>query len=152
MQHDSDPAGPGFPAGPGRPVPVRLDGTGVAKVWVWQGLATPECAPYHWGQLARGTRMTLEQLLRRIADVRGELSGMGIARLAVFGSFARNEATDASDIDLLVEFSHPVGLFEFARVRRNLSELLGREVDLVTFAGLRKEIRERVLRESVHAA
>ena len=96
--------------------------------------------------------MTLEQLLRRIADVRGELSGMGIARLAVFGSFARNEATDASDIDLLVEFSHPVGLFEFARVRRNLSELLGREVDLVTFAGLRKEIRERVLRESVHAA
>jgi uncharacterized protein len=96
--------------------------------------------------------MTLEQLLRRIADVRGELSSMGIARLAVFGSFARNEATDASDIDLLVEFSHPVGLFEFARVRRNLSELLGREVDLVTFAGLRKEIRERVLRESVNAA
>lgn len=96
--------------------------------------------------------MTLEQLLRRIADVRGELSGMGIARLAVFGSFARNEATDASDIDLLVEFSHPVGLFEFARVRRKLSELLGREVDLVTFAGLRKEIRERVLRESVNAA
>ena len=96
--------------------------------------------------------MDLEDVLRKISGAKGKLADMGIRRLAVFGSFARNEATDTSDIDLLVEFSRPVGLFEFSRVRRQLSELLGREVDLITFAGLREELRERILKECVDAA
>lgn len=57
----------------------------------------------------------------------------------VFGSFARGEETPASDVDILVEFDHsqPIGLFAYARMWRELSELLGRDVDLVE-AGMLK--------------
>jgi len=96
--------------------------------------------------------MTRDDLLRRLAEHRDELRDLGVARLAVFGSFARDEAVESSDVDLLVEFSRPVGLFHFSRVRQHLSEILGRHVDLVTVNGLRKEIRDRVLRESIDAA
>jgi predicted nucleotidyltransferase len=51
-----------------------------------------------------------------------------------------------SDIDILVDFSAPVTLFEFARLRRHLQSLLGRPVDLVTRDALKPQLRERVLR------
>ncbi len=76
---------------------------------------------------------------------------MGIESLALFGSVARDEAADTSDVDLLVEFNRQVGLFHFARVRRSLSELLRCPVDLVTPAALREEMRGEILQEAVHA-
>jgi predicted nucleotidyltransferase len=96
--------------------------------------------------------MNCRELLDTIAANREELRDLGIGSLSVFGSVARGEATEASDIDLLVEFSRPVGLFHFAHVRRRLSELLGAEVDLVTVNALRKEMRERVMKEAIRAA
>ena len=69
-----------------------------------------------------------------------------------FGSFARDEARDDSDVDVLVEFARPVGLLQFVRVRRFLEGLLGRRVDLATVASLKERIRERVLAEAVRAA
>lgn len=71
-----------------------------------------------------------------------------IRRLRVFGSFARGEETPESDIDLLVEFEHTPGLFEFARLRRELSETLGRRVDLVTPDALHPLLRDAILREA----
>ena len=71
----------------------------------------------------------------------------------LYGSLASGEFDPrTSDVDLLVEFSHPVGFFQFSRVRCRLSEILGRQANLVTFAGLRDEIRERVLKESIDVA
>jgi len=67
-------------------------------------------------------------LKRHQADLRQR----GAKSLAVFGSLARGEATPASDIDLLVEFDRPVGLFEFIRLKLYLEDLTGRGVDLVT--------------------
>ena len=75
-----------------------------------------------------------------------------VASLAIFGSVARGEATDTSDIDLLVEFNGPVGLFAFIRLQQHLEELLGCKVDLVTPDALRKEMRERILKEAIRAA
>lgn len=72
--------------------------------------------------------------------------------LWVFGSAARGELRPDSDIDLLVAFDRPVSLFEFARLRRRLQELLGRPVDLVTREALKPQLRERILREAVRAA
>ena len=57
-----------------------------------------------------------------------------------------------SDVDLLVEFSVPVGLFEFVRLRRFLEEILGARVDLVTPGALKPQLRQAVLREAVRAA
>jgi predicted nucleotidyltransferase len=58
------------------------------------------------------------------------------ATIRVFGSMARNEATKASDIDLLVSFSRPVSLLQIVTLQRESSEALGREVDLLTEASL----------------
>ena len=78
-----------------------------------------------------------------------ELQERGVKSLALFGSVARNEAQSGSDVDLLVEFDRPIGMFYFLRVRRYLSELLGCEIDLVTRPALREEMRDEILRESI---
>jgi predicted nucleotidyltransferase len=96
--------------------------------------------------------MTCTEILDTIAAHRDELHSLGIGSLAVFGSLARGEATDSSDIDLLVEFSRPVGLFHFASVRRRLSELLGAPVDLVTLKAIREEMKDQILSEAIRAA
>ena len=95
--------------------------------------------------------MKSQEVLNILAMHQPELDEMGIKSLALFGSIARDEGAAESDVDLLVEFHRPIGLFQFARVRRNLSELLGCEVDLVTVAALRKEMRDQILREAIYA-
>jgi uncharacterized protein len=97
--------------------------------------------------------MRLNKALKIISAHREELrKGYGIKSIALFGSVSRNEASRTSDVDILVEFDRPVGLFAFAHTRRYLSELLGCEVDLVTPMALPREMRERILSEAVHAA
>ena len=59
-----------------------------------------------------------------------------IQRLALFGSVARNEATPDSDVDILVEFSKPVG-FQFLELAHELEILLGKKVDLVSKNGIK---------------
>lgn len=76
----------------------------------------------------------------------------GVKSLAVFGSFARGESTPNSDIDLLVEFDQPIGLFEFIRLKNYLEELTRRRIDLVTPDALRPSMRESILSEAVHVA
>ena len=76
----------------------------------------------------------------------------GVSHLAVFGSLARGEDRPDSDVDVLVEFSVPVGLFEFVRVQRCLARLLGRSVDLATPDAIRKEMRETILQEATYVA
>jgi predicted nucleotidyltransferase len=65
---------------------------------------------------------------------------------------ARGQARKNSDVDILVDFDKPVGLFEYARLKMYLEDVLGREVDLVTPEALRKELREDILREAIRAA
>lgn len=96
--------------------------------------------------------MRRDQALARIARLRLQLQEMGVSSLYVFGSVARDEAGGASDIDLLVEFDRPVGLFHFVRVRDFLSRELGTEVDLVTRDALSADLRERVAGEAIRAA
>ena len=71
----------------------------------------------------------------------------GIDRIGLFGSFARGEQNPKSDIDLLVEFSRPVGLFKFMELENQLSEILGAKVDLVTRNALKPRIGKRILDE-----
>lgn len=66
---------------------------------------------------------------------------------AVFGSFARGEATAESDVDLLVKFSKRIGLFGFVGVQLEMEEALNRKVDLATEGCLSKYIRDSVMRD-----
>lgn len=73
----------------------------------------------------------------------------GITSIRVFGSVARHEATVKSDIDFLVEFPPTASLFTHAAFERELSELLGCDVDVASVRGLKEQIRNTVLREAV---
>lgn len=98
--------------------------------------------------------MKKETALQIIRDHLDELKNYHVGSLAIFGSVARDEATDKSDIDILVELDPDaeVGLFEFFDLKRYLEKILGCEVDLGTFDSLRTEFREAVFKEMIRAA
>ncbi|OGL58543.1 MAG: nucleotidyltransferase [Candidatus Tectomicrobia bacterium RIFCSPLOWO2_02_FULL_70_19] len=73
----------------------------------------------------------------------------GARNVRVFGSAARGEADEASDLDFLVEMEPGRSLLDLGGLLMDLRELLGREVDVITDRGLKPRIRERVLREAV---
>jgi len=73
----------------------------------------------------------------------------GARNVRVFGSVARGEADDRSDVDFVVDFEPGRSLFDHAGLLLDLQQLLERKVDIVTERGLRARIRERVLREAV---
>ena len=85
--------------------------------------------------------MNLKFVSQLFKDHHDDLHQRGVKSLAVFGSVARGEANQASDIDMLVEFERPVGLFEFIRLKYYLESLTDCRVDLVTpDANARKHI------------
>ena len=72
----------------------------------------------------------------------------GAHNVRVFGSVARGEAGDGSDVDFLVDMEKGRSLLDLGGLLMDLQELLGRPVDVVTEKGLRKRIQARVLREA----
>jgi hypothetical protein len=98
------------------------------------------------------SRPTHEPIVAKLRAERPLLERYGVRSVSIFGSVARGEAAEGSDVDLLVEFSRPVGLFEFVRLKRALEEILGRRVDLATPTSLKPQLRDRVLKEAVRAA
>ena len=73
----------------------------------------------------------------------------GVKSLLLFGSVARNEASSASDVDLLVEFNRPVGYFGLFALQDYLEQLLGCPVDLGTPDSLKPYIKEHVMGELI---
>ena len=69
-------------------------------------------------------------------------------RIGVFGSTARGEETESSDLDLLVSFKQTFGLLQLVRIERELSEMLDKKVDLVTDRSLQNaKLRSSVLKD-----
>ena len=94
--------------------------------------------------------MKRSQAVHLLRQKRKELSEQyPIKSLSLFGSVARDEARPDSDIDILVEFNHPVGLFQFITLQQRLEEILGCEVDLGTLRSLKPYIKQQVLQEAV---
>ncbi len=97
--------------------------------------------------------MERERILKKLSENRQLLKTYGIKDIRLFGSVARGEAGAGSDVDLLVEFesSAHIGMFEFSRLRRELSHLLGCEVDLATPNALHKAMKKDILKEAIRA-
>jgi predicted nucleotidyltransferase len=74
----------------------------------------------------------------------------GVREIGIFGSFARKENRKNSDVDILVELEKPMGFFKFIRLEREVSELLGEKVDLVTKNALKPHIGQRILAEVIY--
>ncbi len=97
--------------------------------------------------------MKQELVLQLLKQKKAELAKQfGVESLSLFGSVARNEATAASDVDLLVEFNRPVGYFGLFALQDYLEKLLGCPVDLGTPDSLKPYMRERIMGDLVHVA
>jgi predicted nucleotidyltransferase len=98
--------------------------------------------------------MKREQALVMLRNNQDVMRRFSVKSLYLFGSVARGESKEGSDVDILVEYEPGarVGLFQFVRLRRELSNILGCEVDLATPDSLHKELRDDILKEAVHAA
>ena len=73
----------------------------------------------------------------------------GAFNIRIFGSVARGQADDKSDVDFLVDMEPGRSLFDMGGLLYDLQQLLGRNIDVVTTAGLRARIKERVIKEAV---
>ena len=98
--------------------------------------------------------MSREEILNKLADNREVLKSFGVGSILLFGSYARGDADTGSDVDLLVEFepSARIGLFEFSRLKHELSKLLNCDVDLATPDALHKGMKDDIIREAIRAA
>lgn len=70
-----------------------------------------------------------------------------ISMIGIFGSTARGEATESSDIDVIVKLSKPMSLLSLVKLERILSEALGKKVDLLTEGAISPYLKDRILEE-----
>lgn len=91
--------------------------------------------------------MLRDDVIKVLTEHQKELSKYGVKSIAIFGSVARAEEKSTSDVDLLVEFDQPVGLFLFVDLRDYLQALLDHNVDLVTKQALHPQLKEQILKE-----
>ncbi|MDC4203785.1 MAG: nucleotidyltransferase family protein [Candidatus Manganitrophus sp.] len=95
---------------------------------------------------------TKTEILQILRATKPELTARyNVKTIGIFGSVARDETHGQSDIDVLVEFEPPIGLFKFLELEELLSERLGGKVDLVSKKALKPEIGRAVLAEAVLA-
>lgn len=96
--------------------------------------------------------MTMLDIVRKVLSEEKETleRNYNVKRIGVFGSVTRGEDTKKSDIDLLVDFSEPIGLIKFVNMENYLSDKLGSKVDLVSRKALKPHIGERILNEVVY--
>jgi len=101
------------------------------------------------GNLPNMTTITLDDLRLRRSEILDVARRRGVVRIRVFGSVARGDASESSDIDFLVDLESGRGLLDLGGLLMDLKELLGHDVDVVTESGLRSRVAERVLADAV---
>ena len=77
------------------------------------------------------------------------LKEAGVLRSSLFGSIARGEANEKSDIDILVDLPKGKSLFDLADLQESLQSALGKKVDIGTYRSIKPFLRERILSEQI---
>jgi len=94
---------------------------------------------------------TLDEIKDILAQYKTELrQRYKVNEIGIFGSCVRGERRKTSDVDILVEFEEPIGLFQFIALERYLTELLAAKVDLVMKTSLKPRIGRHILEEVVY--
>ena len=97
--------------------------------------------------------MRRAEAVRILAGHQQELRDrFGVTSVRLFGSVARDEASEQSDVDVLVDFDDTPSLFGFLKLQEYLRELLGAKVDLVTESGLKERARPYVEKDAINVA
>ena len=101
-------------------------------------------------EVMKKSEKTLDEVKEIIRRHKSELSERySVKEIGIFGSFVRGEAREDSDVDVLVEFTQPIGFFKFLELEEYLSDLIGRKVDLVSRKALKPYIGRYILEEVV---
>jgi predicted nucleotidyltransferase len=94
--------------------------------------------------------MDKDDVIRKLLAHEAELRAQGISHVYLFGSVARGEADEKSDVDLFYDYENPrFNLFDIVRVQDRLAEILGRKVDALTRDSVHRRIREEIEAEAV---
>jgi predicted nucleotidyltransferase len=95
----------------------------------------------------------LDLLLQTLREHQSDLMAAGVRHAEIFGSFARRQATESSDVDILVDLDPDarVNIFDFVGIEMQLSDLLKRRVDLVSRRGLKPGRHENIAAEAIAA-
>jgi predicted nucleotidyltransferase len=98
-------------------------------------------------------RLDLEHVLETLRAHEDDLRRLGVSHAAVFGSVARGEAGSGSDVDVLVDLddNRPMGIFEYARVKLYIDELLDGSSDVVNRRTLKPFLRANILHDTIDA-
>jgi uncharacterized protein len=94
--------------------------------------------------------MTREEILKKVEANRERIRCFGVQRLGIFGSYAREENSEASDMDFLVEFESAT-FDNYFDLKFFLEDLFGRPVDLVIADTIKPRIRSAILEETIYA-
>ncbi|MBI4812716.1 nucleotidyltransferase family protein [Candidatus Falkowbacteria bacterium] len=94
-----------------------------------------------------------KNLDKKIAELKEKilpiLKKNGVVKASVFGSFARGEEKKDSDIDMLVEFEKPKGLFFFVGLKRTLEKSVGKKVDLLTYNSIHPLLKDYIYKDEI---
>ncbi len=90
-----------------------------------------------------------KELLKIKKKVVPILNEYKVSRAGIFGSYARGEQKKKSDVDILIEIGDWASLLDLARLKNVLEMAIKKKIDLVEYGLIRKEIRERILREEI---
>jgi predicted nucleotidyltransferase len=93
--------------------------------------------------------MEWDDVFDAIRKAQPQLEQYHVRSIALFGSVARREANQGSDLDVLVDFSVTPSIFEFMRLKQYLEQVTDMRVDLVTHDALRPEMKEQIIKEAV---
>jgi len=91
-------------------------------------------------------KMDIEEIKRKILPI---LECYGVSRVGLFGSCVRGEMREDSDIDMLVEIEKNISLLDFAGLKIEIEDALGKKVDLVEYNTINPLLEERILKEQV---
>jgi uncharacterized protein len=88
----------------------------------------------------------VEDIESRVISV---LRRHGVKKVGLFGSYVRGEAGKESDIDILVEVDDDMSLLDFASIKVEIEESIGKKVDLVEYSTIKPVLRDKILKEQV---
>ena len=93
-----------------------------------------------------------ELVIKKLREVKENLKReYGLAKIGLFGSFARNEQKESSDVDVLIEVPEgALSLVKYMKLKFFLEETLGRRVDLVLIGAIKPRLREKILKEVIY--
>jgi len=94
---------------------------------------------------------SIDELKRILSEHKPEIKKkFKVKSIGIFGSYVRGKSKERSDVDVLVEFSEPIGMFDFLDLEEYLKGIFGLNVDLVSKKALKPKIGENILNEVVY--